>query len=453
MSLLRTTILGGCAALALAVPAAASGASFGPSEPIGLTITGPIATSLGAGGEAAVGGLDGSRPDGTFIALATRTGAGAPWQVGSLGPVSPQARDVQVVVTRGRAVVAWAQARDGDDDRVVVASGPLGGKLAVRRRFAIANAYSASPRLARLSNGTVVVAWRDGTFRAPARVRVARFDGDRLGGGPWTVGRDAAQVELAARGSSASVGWTSSYHVRPGTHAGSPRRALPRTLTVASLDRRGAPAGRPVIVGRDVGAVARLAGASDGRLVASWARPTQIRPYAGEDRGVAPPPGAYVFPRAFTRQVLPALRPARPVGGADQVAQGPPSVAFDGPDHALTVVRAAGQAAGPLYDALGAGSSAGGPWSDPLPVAHLGFTRLDPIALAPAPGDAVVVYTALDPTIGAPRWIVAATDAAGAHRLGTTTGDDGRSATATGAGARVLVAWDDGGQIQVAERG
>ena len=184
-----------------------------------------------------------------------------------------------------------------------------------------------------------------------------------------------------------------------------------------------------------------------------WARPTQIRPYAGEDRGVVPPPDAYVFPRAFTRQVLPALRPARPAG-ADEVAQGPPSVAFDGPDHALTVVRAAGRDAGPLFDALGAGgSSSGGQWSDPRPVAHLGFTGLDPIALAPASGDAVVVYTALDPTISAPRWIVAATDSSGAHPLGTTTGDDGRSATATTAGGRVLVAWDDGDAVQVAERG
>jgi hypothetical protein len=259
---------------------------------------------------------------------------------------------------------------------------------------------------------------------------------------------------LAARGASATVGWTSAYHVRPGTHPGSSRRALPRTLTLQSLDRRGVPAGRPVIAGRDVGAVARLAGDADGRLVASWARPTQIRPFAGEDRGIAPPRDAYVYPRAFTRQILPKPRPARPVGGAEQVAQGPPSVAFDGPDHALTVLRAAPRDAGPLFSVLAAGASSGGPWSDARPVASVGFTREDPIALAPAPGDGVVVYTALDPTINAPpRWIVAATDASGAHRLGTTAVSDGRGATAAQAGAHVLVAWNDGDQVQLAERG
>ena len=107
---------------------------------------------------------------------------------------------MQVVVARGRAFVAWAQARGGDDQRVIVATGQLGAKLTVRRRFAVADAYGASPRLAAMSNGAVVVAWRDGSFRRRSRVRVARFDGDRLATGPRTVGFDAAQVVLAARG-------------------------------------------------------------------------------------------------------------------------------------------------------------------------------------------------------------------------------------------------------------
>lgn len=441
------------AAPASAAPAAAGAAAFGPSQPLGMTVTGELATAIGAHGEAAVAGLDGSRPTGTYVDVASRTGAAAAWRSVAVGPVAPQARYVQVAVTSSRVVVAWAQAV-GDENSVVVATGPLGAKPRIRARIAVGDADAASPRLTRMSNGDVILAWRDGSFGKPSSVRVARIDADRLATAPRTVGHAAAEVVLTARGSGAAVGWTSAYRSRPGTRSGSPRRAQPRTLTVVSLNSRGAP-GATTIVGRDVGATARIFGAPDGRLVATWARPTQIRPYPGEDRGDPPPISAYVFPRAFTRQVLPRLRPARPIGAGAWEAEGPPSIAFDGPDEAIAVVRAQPTDGGPMYAALGASAHDGGPWSNVQPLAALGFTRMDPVVAAPQAGVGVIAYTALDPTINAPpRWIVAANDDTGMHRLGTTDAGDGLGASVASAPGRVLVAWNDTDDaVQVAERG
>jgi hypothetical protein len=262
---------------------------------------------------------------------------------------------VQALITRGRAVVAWAEARR-DRQSVVVATGQPGGALTLLRRVPVADAFAASPRLARLRSGAVVLAWRDGKFRARSRVRVATLDGDRFTAEPRTVGTDAAMVVLAPRASGAAVGWVSTYHVRPGTNRS--RSLLPRTLTVVALDVRGAPAGRHMTVGRDVGSTARLAGASDGRLVASWVRPQQIRPDPGEDRGDAPPPDAYVPPLAFTRQLFPRPRPARPVGGPSNIGAGAPSVTFQEGDRAVMAIRASIPGIGPAYDVVAAGSGA-----------------------------------------------------------------------------------------------
>jgi hypothetical protein len=371
----------------------------------------------------------------------------------ALGPIVSVARDVQAVVARGRAVVAWGEVRRREQ-AVVVATGHVGGALTVRRRFAVADAFAASPRLTRLRSGAVVIAWRDGRFRTLSRVRVATIDGDRFATAPRTVGSDAALVVLAARGAGAAVGWTSAYRLRPGAGRTLARRALPRTLTIRALDARGLPTGSATTVGRDVGTSVRLAGAPDGRLVASWVRPVQIRPYPGEDRGEAPPPDAYVAPLTFTRQVLPRARPARPLGGPSEIAAGAPSVAFDGGDRAVAAVRVATPRAGPAFDVVTAASSAGGPWSSTSLVAHLGFSGMDPVAVAPATDDVVIVYTALVVADGAPlSWTVAATDATGTHPLGTTTASDGRGVAVARAAARVLVAWPAGERVQVAERG
>jgi hypothetical protein len=229
-------------------------------------------------------------------------------------------------------------------------------------------------------------------------------------------------------------------------------RALPRTLTVRSLDAHGLPTGAAVRVGSDVGATARLAGAPDGRVVASWMRPQKIRSYAGEDRGDAPPPSAYIAPRAFTRQLLPRLAPARPLGGPSEIAAGVPSVGFDGPGHAVAALRASAPAVGPAYDARLSGSAGGGPWSSSRLVAHLGFSRLDPVVTVPSPGDAVVVYTALIPAPGTPVWSVGAADATGTQALGVTNAGDGRGIAVARAADRVLVAWPSAGGVQVAER-
>ena len=76
-----------------------------------------------------------------------------------------------------------------------------GGPLAIRRRLAVANAFSASPRLARLRDGAVVLAWRDGRSGSRSRVRVATIDGDRFTSAPRTVGTDVAQVVARRAGS------------------------------------------------------------------------------------------------------------------------------------------------------------------------------------------------------------------------------------------------------------
>lgn len=240
--------------------------------------------------------------------------------------------------------------------------------------------------------------------------------------------------------------------MRPGTNR--PRSLLPRTLTVVALDARGAPAGRQMTVGRDVGSSARLAGAPDGRLVASWVRPQQIRPYPGEDRGDAPPADAYVAPLAFTRQVFPRLRPARPVGGPSNIGAGAPSVTFQEGDRAVMAVRASMPGVGPAYDVVAAGSGAAGPWSALRLVAHLGFSRMDPVAVAPAEGDVVIVYTTLTASVGTPAsWTVAASTSTGTVPLGATMASDGRGVAVASARGRVLVAWPAGDGVQIAERG
>ena len=197
----------------------------------------------------------------------------------------------------------------------------------------------------------------------------------------------------------------------------------------------------------------RLAGAPDGRLVASWMRPQKIRAYHGEDRGDAPPPSAYIRPRAFTRQVFPRALPARPLGVPDEFAAGRPSVAFDGADHAVAVLRMSVALMGPAFDVRTAESTGGGPWSATRPVANPGFSLFDPVVAAPASGGTVVVFTAVVLAAGKPVWIVDATDATGTQVLGVTDAGDGGGVAVAREGSAVLVAWPAAGGVQVVQRG
>jgi hypothetical protein len=282
---------------------------------------------------------------------------------------------------------------------------------------------------------------------------VATIDGGRFAAAPRIAGTNAAQVVLAANGRGATVGWTSSYRARPGTSGSSVRRALPRGLTVRPLDAHGLPTGAPQTVAADVAAKTRLAGAPDGRLVAAWLRPQKIRPYPGEDRGDAPPLSAYIRPRAFTRQLFPRASPARPLGAPDEVAAGLPSVAFDGADHAVAVLRTSVPLMGPAFEVRSAESTGGGPWSATRPLASLGFSLFDPVVAAPASGGTVVVFTAVVVAAGKPVWTIDASDGTGTQVLGVTDAGDGRGVAVAREGSAVLVAWQAAGGVQVAQRG
>jgi hypothetical protein len=120
------------ALLALAWPASARGAAFEPAQALDLRVSGPVAAAVGPRGEAVVAGVGPAAPAGRQVEVAMRAGPGAPWKVMALGPIVSVARDVQAVVARGRAVVAWGEVRRREQ-AVVVATGHVGGALTVRR--------------------------------------------------------------------------------------------------------------------------------------------------------------------------------------------------------------------------------------------------------------------------------------------------------------------------------
>jgi hypothetical protein len=436
-------------ALALAAPAPAPAvAAFAPPASLDLPAGRPLSAAIAPDGAATVAGLLSDSPVQARIEIATRQAAGLPWRIAGFPTSAQLVRDIQVVAAPGGTVVAWSEVRRHSNS-VVVATVDGNADLTVRERVPVASGSAAFPRLALLHGETVVLAWRDGRTSARARVRVATFEGTRFTRAPRTAGTDVAQVVLAARGGGATLGWISGHRSLPRKTRLSVRRAAPRTLTIVQLDRRGRPAGPTTVVGRDVGATARLAGSPDGRLVASWLRPQKINPYPGEDTGAAPPPSAIVSPIAFTRQLLPRLQPARPLVSAGQVPAGVPTVAFSGP-NAVTAWRVASQpGSGPLFDAVSAAAADGGPWPAAQLVAHLGFSRFDPVVVAPGLSP-LVVTTALAPGAGTPVWTVAA----GAQALGVTSTGDGRGVAVAHGGDRVLVAWPStSGGVGVAEQG
>jgi|GEM_PF-6782832 len=446
----RCAALAALVPLALALPATAD-AAFGPAQALDLPVAGALVTAVMPDGAATVAGLLSDSPVQARIEVATRSAAGAPWRIAGFPTSARLVRDLQVVRGSRGTVLAWGEVRVHSQS-IVVATADAGAHLTVRERVPVANAFSAFPRLAVLRSGAVAVAWRDGRGTR-SRVRAATFDGDRFSSAPRTVGTDAAQIAVAARGSGAAVGWVATQRPRIRTSRLGVPRARPRPLTIRALDARGLPSGRATVVARDVDAKARLAGAPGGRLVATWVRPQKIRPYPGEDRGDAPPPSAYINSVAFTREVRPRLLPSRPLSAPGQIALGIPSVALTG-GGAVAALRVSGLGVPPAFDALTASSDDGGPWPAPQLVAHLGFTGLDPVVVAPASGP-VVVYTAFFPAAaGAPRWAVGASGPAGPQVLGTTTAANGRGIAVSRAGERVLVAWPSvTGGVQVAEQG
>jgi hypothetical protein len=438
--------------LTLVVPASAAAAGFGPPQPLDLPAARPLAAAIGPGGAAIVAGTLGGAPAQARVEVAVRAAAGAPWRTAGFGTSAALVRDVQVAIGRRATVVAWSEVRR-HSQAVVVATADSGGGLTVRERVPVTSATSAFPRLAVLSSDVIELAWRDGRRGKGSRVRVAAIDGDHFAGAPRTAGTNATQIILAARGAGASVGWTSPLHsIRRAGRSGTPR-ALPRTLTVRSLDGHGRPTGTAAKVGSDVGATARLAGAPDGRLVASWLRPQKVLPFAGDLQGDPPPPSAIVAPLAFTRQVLPRTLPARPLGSAGAIPAGVPSIALDATGQAVAAMRVSPPNVGPAFDAVAAGSTGGGPWSGTRLVAHLGFSNFDPVAVATPSDGAVIVSTALVAAPGTPLWTVEAADATGVHAVGTTNGGDGRGLAVARAGSRVLIAWPTAAGVQVSERG
>jgi hypothetical protein len=434
------------ATLALAAPA---DAAFVPTEVLDLPVQGPLSAAVTPGGAATVAGQLTDSPVQARLEVATRAAPGQQWRIAGFPTSAPLVRDIQVAAGSGGTVLAWSEVRRHSNS-VVVATVDANADLTVRERVPVANGSAAFPRLAVLHEDTIVLAWRDGRTSARARVRVATFEGTRFTRAPRTVATDVAQVVLAARGGGATLGWISGHRSLPRKTKLSVRRTAPHTLTVVQLDRRGRPAGRATVAGHDVGATARLAGSPDGRLVASWLRPQKITPYPGEDTGSPPPQSAFVNPVAFTRQVLPRLLPARPLVSAGQVPGSVPTVAFDAPGNAVAAWRAANPpGGGPFFDALTVSAAGGGPWAAPRLVAHLGFSRFDPVVVAPG-GGPVVVTTGLVPGTGTPRWTVTAN----AQALGVTSASDGRGAAVARGGERVLVAWPSPtGGVEVAEQG
>jgi hypothetical protein len=79
---------------------------------------------------------------------------------------------------------------------------------------------------------------------------------------------------------------------------------------------------------------------------------------------------------------------------------------------------------------------------------------MDPVAVAPAEGDVVIVYTTLTASVGTPAsWTVAASTSTGTVPLGATGASDGRGVAVASARGRLLVAWPAGDGVQIAERG
>ncbi|MEP6953206.1 MAG: hypothetical protein ABI950_03980, partial [Solirubrobacteraceae bacterium] len=272
-------------ALGLLAPSCALAAPFGFSDPV--TVSGgdvsQTAAAVGAGGGALLAAtMSPTEYTQEAVHAWSCRAPGAPWTQDTLSSDLSEARDVQAAMTPdGRRVAVWAQIHSLSN-RVAYAIRDHGGALRQTGSFAVRDAYSASPRLAVLPSGIVLLAFRDISTLRVARLsaRATRF------AAPRTIATGASGLAIAPAGPGATVAWTST----PG------RTGAPRTLRALRLRDTGRATGSVLVVSHNATARVRLGGVSGGRAIASWLRPA---------RGSQPP-------AAFTRSLDPDGRPARP---------------------------------------------------------------------------------------------------------------------------------------------
>jgi len=330
--------------LALLLPTTAHAATaFGPVEVVGTKlVTGASVASVNAGGAAAVTGSTYVAADGVdnnAVVVATRA-AGGSWREQVVASRLPLIRDPQVVVTPvGTVVAAWSEVTRSDAERIVVATGRAGGTLRVVSEIAVGRAASAFPRLAVLTTGRVLLAYRDDLRRIGSRVPVLAPGA----GTPQTLAHGVSALAFGAAGDLGVVVWLDR------TVYGADKRRVLRAVRVGA---RGFAAERSYIVSRDAGSTPRVAGGADGRAIASW-----LRPGRWDSRGQV-----LRAPAAFTRSLWPVLRQAQPLVPPDGgIPTGAADVDLAGDATAAAALRIIGGPGG--FGVVGAVSHSGGVWT------------------------------------------------------------------------------------------
>lgn len=413
-------------AATLLLPGSAAAAPLGFSDPVPVG-AGDVEQTAAAVGDAGEGLLATTTQDG--VRAWSRPAAGATWTEDTLARGLSEARDVQAAITRdGGRIVAWAQVH-GSSNRVAYAIRDRAGTLRQTGSFPVRSGYSASPRLAALPSGIVLLAFRDdSTLRvARAAARASTFGAAR------TIATGASTLAIAPAGPGATVLWSS-------TPA---RRGTPRALRAVQLRDTGRATGAVQVVSHDAAPTVRLSGISGGRAIASW-----IRPGRGSTRA----------PAAFTRSLSPNGRPARPFPSPG-TPRSPATITQDADDVQLGAI--AGFGGDPFgFRTVMTASRFGGVWAR---IAVPGGPS--PMTGTPRPAlvgtQQLVAYTQATTQPGpasydvvvAQRENVDAPVQTGAVDGGVTT-DDGSGLVLAQSGSRLLLAWPaTGGGWRVSERG
>jgi hypothetical protein len=411
-------------ALLLAACAAYSiSAAQAHAEVVGTTpISGPTTAAISLdGGAAAV-----AATSQTHVILASR--AGGAWREQDVSGTTAFVRDAQVAVNaNGTLVAAWAQYTRARGDELVIAAGRAGAPVQIVARRAVARASSASPRLATLNDRRILLVWRDGT-----RVRAAPVLGDRLGPAHVVASR-AGTIALAALRSRAVLAWLDRYS----GHA-------TRTLRSVQLRGDGTLLTRPLVVSHAASSSIRVAGNTEPRAIVSWLR-------------LGGP--AQAFRReAFTRQVAPYTRPARPVAAGTIPLDAP---AIDLADDASAALTLRASAPGlPSFGIVAANSQSGGVWTRVAPLAQGSPMNGSPQAVALGDRRALAIWADARAAPGTPVYDVhvVARDGVGnvtASQVLATPYDhiDGKGVGVAHAGSRTLIAYGaPGGGFAISER-
>jgi hypothetical protein len=266
-------------AAAFAVPASGAG-GFGEPSVVG---SGPVAlggilvqpvAALNARGDGALAWSDGAR-----VHVARRARGGV-WREQTISRPADELPDLQVVLTpAGDTVVAWTEThadRPAKGRAVVVpdwfrvAVAPAGRRFAPAQVIAKgARAASALPRLAVLSDGRVVLVWRDARLPRGGELRMAFLRADLRFGRSRPLGFDGvAPAVVATSDGGAVVSWAGPCprcaRLRPGER-------LARRLLAARLPAGGRRLERPFEISPSAVAGARLAAGPEGVVMASWA--------------------------------------------------------------------------------------------------------------------------------------------------------------------------------------